>query len=281
MVGSGLFTRIYTDIAHNRVALPSMPSIALRLRKVMANPKHDIDSVAKVIATDPGASGYLIQMANGPLYLTRIPAQDIKSAVRRLGISVTRNLIMAYAMRRLFLEEGGAVGKKMKAIWRVGARTGAIAGVIARRLDRSDSDRALLAGLIQDIGALPLLMQLAGNMPKVLDQGITIEQSLNAYAGKVGVVLLRKWELEEEFVEVARCRKEWGREGSGSLDLADLVLIARLLNYMGRGMHRLLPKLSEIPALAQYPGGLSAKESFSILTEAKEEIRAVEKLIGS
>jgi HD-like signal output (HDOD) protein len=56
------------------------------------------DSVATIIKSDLGATTYLLQVANSPLYAGAAPVRQVEQAIARLGINSTRHLVMAHAV---------------------------------------------------------------------------------------------------------------------------------------------------------------------------------------
>ncbi len=137
----------------------------------------------------------------------------------------------------------------------------------------------MLAGLLQDIGVLPLLRAIdARGLQPDADQ---LKHTLGAFAGIVGVVLLEHWEFDEEMVEVARSRKDWWRDPNPAADLSDIVLVARLHASVGSPEMHEAPKLNEIPAFAKLPlGDVGPDESLAFLREADAEVTELMQILG-
>ncbi len=277
---SGFFARAYREILADRAPLPSMPDVALRIRAAMQKPNYNANTVARLIKTDPGISAYLMRIANSALYGGVVPIQDLENAIARLGISSTRNLVTSYALRAMFKTRSRVLGKLMRQTWTRSARLAAIAAVIASRLKGFDPDRAMLSGLLQDIGILPLLLTLE-SYPPPLPEPEQIDISFDSVAAKVGVVLLQKWNFDDEIVEVTRSRKDWWRDPHPEPDLADLVLVARLHDCIGKVETELLPRIYELPAFRKLPLAKGDPDaSLDFLDQAQSDIDQVMKILG-
>ena len=108
-----------------------------------------------------------------------------------------------------------------------------------------------------------------------------LEQTLGAFASKVGVMLLEHWGFDEEMVEVARSRKDWWRDPEPSADLSDIVLIARLHASVGTPEMHEAPKINEVPAFAKLPlGDVGPDESLEFLREADADVSELMQVLG-
>ena len=275
----GLLATIYRDILADQTRLPSMPDVALRIRAAMAKPDYSVADIARVVKADAGTSAYLIRIANSPLYRGAVGIKNVETAISRLGMPVTRNLVTAYALKAMFKTSSGVLRRLLRDSWREGARRAALASLIAQQCGLFDPDRAMLAGLLQDIGTLPLLTRLEGQGS--LPEPDKIADTLEEYAAKVGVTLLTRWEFDEEMIEVTRSRKDWWRNPSPKPDLADIVLVARLHATVGTAEMHQMPFINETPAFLKLPlGEVGPDQSLTFLREAEEEVQALTAMLG-
>lgn len=276
----GLFSKVYRDILTNRAELPTMPTVALRIRAAMQQKNFSVGTVARVIEADAGTAAYLIRVANSPFYRGMIPIKNVHTAVSRFGMEVSRNLVTAYALRAMFTTRSRVLAKIMQDTWRSGARLAAIASVLAHRCKGFEPDQALLGGLMQDIGVLPLLIALERSKQPIADPD-RIRVTVESFADKVGPVLLDHWGFDDAMVEVARSRKDWFRDQGAAADLADLVLVARLHEGVGTPVQAEQPHINQIPAFGKLPlGDVGPDESLEILREADTDVQDVMRMLG-
>ncbi len=277
---SGLFARVYRDMLADQTELPALPDVALRIRAAMQQPHYSATTVARVIGADPSTSAYLLRVANSALYRGVTPVENVENAVTRLGMDSTRNLVTAHALRAMFKTRSPHLSRLMRATWRNSARVAALAFVIAKHCPGFSPDRALLAGLLQDIGVLPLLNALERSDGALPDPA-RITDTLEVLAPKAGGVLLKHWEFEPDIVEVARSRGDWWRISQPGPDLADLVMVAHLhARVGGEDMHE-LPLITELPAFVKLPlADLGPSESLAFLKAAEADIQELLRMLG-
>lgn len=277
---SGFFAKIYREILADKTGLPSMPDLAVRIRAVMQRPSNSVATASRVVQSDPGTAAYLIRVANSALYGGVSRIQNVENAVSRLGMDTTRNLVTAHVLRSMFHTSSPVLGRFMQEAWRKSARVAALASIIASRCPGFVPDRAMLAGLLQDIGVLPLLNALERSR-QPLPEPERISGLIDLFAAKVGAVLLQHWAFDEDIVEVARSRDDWWRNSQLKPDLADIVLVARLhASVGGEGMQH-LPLINEVPAFMKLPlGELNPDASLKFLREAEADVRDVMRMLG-
>ena len=277
---SGLFANVYREIMADRASLPSMPDVALRIRAAMQKPSYSAATVARAIAADAGSSAYLVRIANSALYGGVTPIQDIEAAVARLGMATTRNLVTAHALKAMFQTPSRNLQALMRETWRHSARIAALASVVAARCRGFSPDRAMLAGLLQDIGVLPLLKALE-KRSQALPESAKLRSTIDTFAPKIGAVLLEHWQFDADFVEAARSRGDWWRNPKPEPDLADVVLVARLHNCVGTEQMSEMPFINETPAFLKLPlGEMNPDASLAFLREAESDVQEVMQMLG-
>jgi HD-like signal output (HDOD) protein len=271
---------IYKEVLADETLLPTMPDVAVRLSALMSDPNYDLGRVARVIQADAGVSAYLVRMANSPLMRWTPPVKDVPGAVRRIGMEVTRNLVTTHALRTMFRIKTPVLVDVMQEIWKRSARLAALSAVLAKRCGVFTYDRALLAGLLQDIGALPILNALDRRRPH-REQRRDVCTVVEALSSSIGSILLQRWRLDDELVSVARARDDWMRDDAPQADLADLVLIARAHLLVGSPDAGERPRLEQMPAYRKLSlGPVAADDRLELFAEAESDVREVEEMLG-
>lgn len=269
-----LLRQVTASLKDGSLELPSLPDVALDVRSVAAERDMGVADLVKVIQQDPGLSTYLIKVSNSVYYRRARPALTLAQAINRLGVSSTRDLSSSYAIRTLFFMRNKDIKGYLRDIWQRSVYTGSLAHVMAERCSIAP-DRALLAGMIQDIGALPLLMHLE-QYPALLADRDRVLALINQFSGKISALILNAWDFDNELVNVGLERENWLRDKRPQADLADLVLVARYHTYLGEKAARGLPPLFEIPAFHKLPlGELDPEEGLAFIKAAKAEIEAM------
>lgn len=269
------------QLLSNQATLPSMPDVAARIHDAMASPNWSISTIAAIIKGDPGTTTYLLQMANSAMYAGVEPIREVDQAISRIGLDRTRTLVMAHAVRSMFDTRSKILGSLMRKTWEGSSRLAAVCAVLARTCTRLSPERALLAGLLQDIGVLPILSVLDDYQDQLTSEA-QVRSVIDRYAAQVGLVLLKRWEFEPDVVEVARSRGDWLRDPGPEPELADLVLLASLNQRIVEGSSDGLPLLDEVPAFAKFPlGGLLPDSSLEVLEAEAAAVQDVVRALGA
>ena len=222
------------DIESNRIQLPTLPEVALKVREAVESENSTAASIAEMITQDPALTARLLQVANSPLYRGRNPIENVQMAVTRMGLALVKNLVVTLAMRQIFQASSEALDKTFRALWADSLEIASIARVLSYNVDSLDQEQAMLAGLVHNIGALPILTKLDNDFGFETDPNL-IKELLAELAPKVGCEILRKWQFAEALLNVPRDCLDLKRI-LPKPDYADLVLVARLqhLVYTGR-----------------------------------------------
>ncbi|MDD3518942.1 MAG: HDOD domain-containing protein [Chromatiales bacterium] len=278
-IESDIFQKIYFAYDKGQLVLPSMPDVALRVRKALMDPRSNVTQVARIIQTDAPIALRLIQIANSPFYRGQAQVANVREAVVRLGTEVTRNIVTSFALRQLFKVQTPMLGEMIQTLWDHSTYVGALAFVLARLTPGFDAERALLAGLVHDIGVVPILAY-ADAQPSLLEDLPTFELAVQHLRGMIGGIVLEKWSFDRELVKVAVEAEDWFRDPSPEADYCDLVLIAQLHSYVGTPAMQHLPRINEVPAFGKLAlGKLTPQLSIHLLDDAKDDITAVRRLL--
>ncbi|MCC5809202.1 MAG: HDOD domain-containing protein [Ectothiorhodospiraceae bacterium] len=278
--GENLFYRLFEDLMSDRLELPSMPDIALRVRDAITEREAGAGELAKILQTDPVVAARVIQAANSAVYSGQPQVDSLQPAITRLGLMVTREVVTAVALRGVFRSKNPTLNKRMVELWMHSSLVAAIAQVTARRLKGFEPDRGLLAGLVHDIGVIPMVTN-AEHYPELVQDPGLLEATIQRYRGEVGTMILRRWNFHEDLIQVPMWAEHWVRDKEDpGPDYGDLVVVAQL-QAMGAGPGaQALPAFTETPAYRRL--GLEALgivDGVSMLEEAREEIAEAQRLL--
>ncbi|MEK6747720.1 MAG: HDOD domain-containing protein [Pseudomonadota bacterium] len=218
-----LIEELCVAIREESIVLPSMPELAQKVRVAVDNESSTVAEVAKLIQTDVAMTARLVQIANSPLYRGVTPADNCRAVVNRLGLNVTRNLVTVFALRRVFSSADPTLLRRVQHLWEHSAMIAAVSAVLARLTPGLDSERALLAGLVHDVGEIPILNYLHNH--KLL-QAAGIDALIAAARGPVGREVLLAWRFDAALVDVTLYAEDTTRETPHAADYIDVVAAA-------------------------------------------------------
>lgn len=269
---------LYTRFLKGEAKIPQMPENALRVRRLLDDPRTSLEQLSRVIGSDPPLAAYLLQFAESPMLRGARPCNSLRDVLSRLGTEKLYQLVLGFSMRNLFISKELPLQKVFRARWRASLERAAYCACVAARGAVASVDNALLAGLLQDIGSLPLLAELE-RWPEFPRQEETLQGLCEELSGAVGVVILTAWKQPPAMIEVARQRREWHREQAFA-DLADLVQVASLLQAVPPAN---APPLAELPAWRRlFPvAGESPEAMATLLRQIEEEAPLWFRLLGA
>jgi HD-like signal output (HDOD) protein len=218
-------------IRNNRVVLPTLPEVALRVREGAEDPRADAASIARVLGSDAALSARVIRVANSPLLRAAAPIPDLRMAISRLGIQYTCNLAIGLAMEQMFQATSEAVDRRMRLVWRRSTEVAGISAVLARTYTKLKSDQATLAGLVHKIGALPIL-RFAEEQRKLLKQPELLDVLIDELHGEIGKLILETWAFPPELSCVPMEYLRFDRQPA-AVDYTDVVMVANLQSHIG------------------------------------------------
>lgn len=218
-------------LENDQLVLPTLPEVALKVREVSSNPDVDITTLAKVIENDPAISARIIKITNSPLLRASRPIEDLKMAVSRLGINYTTNLATSLAMQQMFQATSDVIDQRMREVWSHSAQVSGIAHVLARHYTKLKPDQATLAGVVHQIGVLPILTY-AENNRRLLKDTVALDELIRTLHPILGRKILEAWDFPEELVIVPEEHLNFTREIK-RVDYADVVMVANLQSYIG------------------------------------------------
>jgi putative nucleotidyltransferase with HDIG domain len=268
---------IINDIKSNCLKLPSLPEVAMRVRRAVEDENSSAEQVAKVINADPSLSARLLRAANSAAYRGARPIESTQAAVTRLGSTVVRNLVSSLVTQQLFQSHSAFLMKRMRVLWSHSAEVAVISQAFARRFTKLPPDQAMLAGLLHDIGKLPMLTR-AEDFPDVMKDEKMLDAALDKLHPVVGKFLLEAWKFPPEIVAAASEHEDLGRY-TEKPDYVDIVLLANLHSYIGKPHPYAKVNWLDIPALSKLK--LTPAESLLALEEAKAEMAEMRSLLGN
>lgn len=274
-----LLQRIIADVKNGRLCLPTLPDIALRIRAAVGDPRRSSNDIARVVQFDPALAARMIQIANSPLYRGSKRFDNCHSAITRIGLAAVRNLVTGFALRNLFEARTPLLRERLQLTWQHSCRVAAISSVLARLTQGLDPDRALLAGLIHDIGVLPLLRYIEAEgwgmeSGQALDPA-RLDTLISRLRAALGTFVLKSWQFEPDLAGIPAQAEDFLRDSGPRADYGDIVLVAHVHSQFGHGGYA-GPPLPELNAFKKLTlNRLGPGCSLELLNQSQQEIGEV------
>ena len=159
-VAEKYFCQIQDAIASDQLVLPTLPEVALKVREKIEGEDSNFDDIADMLAQDAALSANFIRIANSPIYRGVEEIVDLRTVINRMGLKVVRDLVVSLALKQIFMATSAALDKQFRGAWATSVGVASISRMLAVMARDLSAEQALLAGLIHNIGVLPVLVML-------------------------------------------------------------------------------------------------------------------------
>lgn len=228
-------TEVKDAVATEKLLLPSLPDVALKIKAECEKDDTSAEKVAEVISQDPAMSVRLLQVANSSLYRTRHSTENIQMAITKLGLKLVRDLILGLSMKQLYHASNDIIAERFRELWVASTKTAAIARILASEIDHLDADQAMLAGLIHNIGALPIIL-MAEDDDDLFDNPEALHKVILKMQGDVGAYIFNNWHFPEYMIDVANECYHFRRNHTGPADYVDIIQVALIQGSIYTGL---------------------------------------------
>jgi len=136
--------------------LPTLPAYVFELNGLLSATPVNLKRVGEVIRTDPSLSAQVLRLCNSAFMGIRERVATIEHAMILVGTERLRTLVLTcslieYVGRRLASED-------VQSFWQHCFLTATLSERLARGVSYPQPEQAYIAGLLHDIGAMPLLV---------------------------------------------------------------------------------------------------------------------------
>lgn len=226
---------ILQAIDEDKLVLPTMPEMALRVREVADDPNASIKQLAGIIGQDAALAARIIKVANSAIYRGAKVIEDLNMALSRLGMSTTCALATGLAMEQMFQATSDLVDRRLRQVWNESAEIAGICTVLCKFKTKLKPDEAALAGLVHQIGVLPILSY-AEDHPALLRDSFTLESVISEAHPRIGARILTAWGFPVALRQVPLEFLDFTRKVDKP-DYADLVTVGYLQSLESRKLH--------------------------------------------
>lgn len=262
------YNNIISELENGSLVLPTLPEVALQVRDVVDDPNVTASGLAEIIVTDAALSARLLKVANSALYRGRVAVDSVQMAVSRLGLKMVRNLVTSLVMEQMFQATSNRLEKRLHELWTQSTEVAAISQVLAAKQAGIKTDEAMLAGLIHNIGVLPIIMK-AEEYPTLLQDTEALDKIIESLHPRIGESILKSWKFTDELVAVPAEYGNLNRNSENGPDLVDVVQVAVLQSLMNTDKAHDPGSLDGVPAFAKL--GIETDISVVELDEDSEE----------
>ena len=180
-----------------RAALPVLPQVAEAALRLANDPDARINDLAELVDTDPPIAARFMSVANSVAYWRGLLTSSTQSAIVRLGLANTRDLLFQV----VYAASSGGLKRYQAHVQKSFKRSvvAAVAARIAARELELSSEYDYMSGLLHDIGEARIYRILDG-LPRVDDQKL-VRDLVQRYHTAAGAEVAMAWKLPTEIVD--------------------------------------------------------------------------------
>jgi putative nucleotidyltransferase with HDIG domain len=180
-----------------RAALPVLPAVAQSAIRLANDPDARITDLASLVDTDPPIAARFMSVANSVIYFRGWVTSSTQSAIVRLGLASTRDLLFQV----VYASTSGGL-KRYQAAVQASFRRSVIAAHAARLISRElsiPSEYDYMSGLLHDIGEARIYRILDG--VKLAADPVLVKSLVRKYHESAGAEVAMAWKLPTEIVD--------------------------------------------------------------------------------
>ncbi len=185
--------------------MPSLPVTVSKILQICNDPKTSPADLNQVISLDPVLMGRVMKLINSAYYSLPNQITSLVRAIIMLGINTVKNLALSTAVLGNLTSKNNFQALNIDGFWRHSLCVGVTAKLLAvkRKRDVKQLEEYFVAGLLHDVGKIPLNNKLSAEYIEALS--LTDREHLSLYIGEerttgvnhceVGRLIIKNWNL--------------------------------------------------------------------------------------
>jgi len=219
--------------------MPSLSTTVTKVLEICDSPKTSPGDLKRVISLDPVLTGQVLMLINSAYYSLHQKVTSLTKAIIMLGLNTVVNLAVSTAVLESLDGKGTSRSVFMDNFWTHSFCVGVTAKLLAaiKGIPGADREEYFVAGLLHDLGKIPLSICFSSEYRQVLDsakrKNVPLHRAENIIFGidhcAVGKMIADKWQLSESINDSLRFHHYWNsrceKENSQFIEIVSLANI--------------------------------------------------------
>jgi len=216
--------------------IPSLPVSVAKVMEICNSTSVRPSDLNRVISLDPVLTGRLLKLINSAYYGLGTHITSLVKAITMLGINTVKNLALSSAILNTLPKNKMIHGLDIEGFWRHCLCVGVTSKFFAekQKIDTRYIEEYFTAGLLHDIGKIPLNAVLSGDYIQAVtmagSENKTLFEEENEKFGInhsiIGKMIAGSWKLERSVTDVITHHHEIGGYSGDNLQIICNVAIA-------------------------------------------------------
>lgn len=216
--------------------MPSLPTTVTKIMEICNNPTTSPADLNKVIGLDPVLMAKVMKLINSAYYGLSQEVTSLVRAIIMLGINTVKNLALSTAVLGNLGNKKNFQALNMDGFWRHSLGVGVAAKMIAkhRKIDPKRLEEYFIAGLLHDIGKIPLNNRFAEDY--IATMALSDREKTPLYEAEkktmeidhteVGLMIGNAWRLGEDLKDCIQHHHDYMEYDGKNKDLLYTVVFA-------------------------------------------------------
>ncbi|MEW6500385.1 MAG: HDOD domain-containing protein [Thermodesulfobacteriota bacterium] len=232
----GISEQLIKRIQKHIDRMPSLSTTVTKVLEICNRPDTSPNDLNRVISLDPVLTGQVLKLINSAYYSLPNQVSSLARAIIMLGLNTVKNLALSTAILGTVGREEAFQSLAMDAFWTHSLCVGVTAKQLAirARVPRDQQEEYFVAGLLHDLGKIPLNNCFAQEYRQAQELAILEEKPLcraettlmGIDHGQVGRMIGEKWQLSENLVALLAHHHEPEAAPAESRGLVQIALLA-------------------------------------------------------
>jgi HD-like signal output (HDOD) protein len=268
-----------TELSVGNVDLPSFPEIAVRVRRVLSDPKSSVEQVVRVVGSEPALAARLLRIANSAsLNRSGRAVNDLRTAINRIGYNMVRSASISFSMAQIRKSNKLAgLEHHLNDLWQRSSSVAAFAYVLAKKCTKVNPDEAMLTGMMHGIGKLYVFTRVIDH-PELFASNTMLNQIIGEWHASIGRAILENWNFSEAMARAVGEQADFSRSEEGPPDLTDVIAVAILMDLHSADAPGLANVLKDLWPAKRL--GLDEAKTLAVMQESAAEVSALSEALG-
>lgn len=200
------------DIIECVGSIQPLPDTALKLMKIMSDPKSTLDEIVGTIKYDQAVTSEVLKLCNSAYFGLSRKVTSLEDALVCLGTAKVLQMVMSVHTNNMLAQEQQGYGLDPGILWKHSVAVALASSQFAQKLKLPDSNLAFTAGLLHDIGKVILNEHVAEEFVEIVrlvtDEHLAFVEAERRVLGfsheEVGAMMAEKWKLPDPIVRCIR-----------------------------------------------------------------------------
>jgi len=191
--------------------MPSLSTTVVKVLETCNETQASANDLKRVISLDPVLTGRVLKLINSAYFALGKPITSLTRAIIMLGVNTVKNLALSFAIMKNMKGSGSFHAFTTNEFWMHCLGVGVVAKSLAaaKGLFPTEQEEYFVAGLLHDLGKLPLNKQFSEEYFQVCQSAskqsepfyLSEDRRLGIDHCTVGAMIAKKWRLGESLIE--------------------------------------------------------------------------------